>query len=209
MSAFNPHTPHENNEDQAERIPTPEEMLARLNQIDSKAFDIRAIANNLKGNKVWISILTLPVSATLLAVFTLLGAFLFDSPVISFLITAALLFWVGKLFDNQQKIYTVAARQEVMQRIAEIEKGFGFLPHFKAFLPEKYRHLWQSVRKGNYLYIEQYVQAILLLQKKLDAEKFTAIWYLTYPEIDPNSSEYIVQTDNSAVNLELQGVNTD
>jgi len=47
------------------------------------------------------------------------------------------------------------------------------------------------------------------LQKKLDAEKFTAIWYLTYPEIDPNSSEYIVQTDNSAVNPELQGVNTD
>ncbi|MCF6344924.1 MAG: hypothetical protein L3J00_00465 [Thiomicrorhabdus sp.] len=188
--------PHESNEHQAERIPTPEEMLTRLHQIDSKTFDIRAIADKLKGNKVWISILTLPVSATLLAVFTLLGAFLFDSPILSFLITAALLFWVGKLFDNQQKFYTVAARQEVMQRIAEIEKDFGFLPHFKAFLPEKYRHLWQSIRKGNYLYIEQYTQAILLLQKKLDAEKFTAIWYLTYPETDPNSSEYIAQNMN-------------
>ncbi len=191
MSALETPNLSEQNEAQSERIPSPQEMLTRLHQVDPKDLDIKTIADQLKGNKVWISILTLPVSATLLAMFTLLGAFLFDSPIISFLITAALLFWVGKLFDNQQQIYTIAARQEVMQRIANIEEGFGLLPHFKSFLPEKYRHLWQSVRKGNYIYIEQYVQAILLLQKKLDPEKFTAIWYLTYPEIDPDSPEYI------------------
>ncbi len=201
MSALE--TPHlsEQNEAQTERIPSPQEMLTRLHQIDPKDFDIKTIADQLKGNKVWVSILTLPVSATLLAVFTLLGAFLFDSPIISFLITAALLFWVGKLFDNQQQIYTIAARQEVMQRIANIEEGFGLLPHFKAFLPEKYRHLWQSVRKGNYIYIEQYVQAILLLQKKLDSEKFTAIWYLTYPEIDPDSPEYIEKGEDKTLEV--------
>ncbi len=190
MTSLNTTHQNESSNSQDERIPTPQEMLDRLYQIDPKDFDIQAIANQLKGNKIWISILTLPVSATVLALFTLLGAFLFDSPVISFLITAALLFWVGKLFDNQQKIYTIAARQEVMQRIANIEEGFGLLPHFKVFLPEKYRHLWQSVRKGNYLYIEQYIQAILLLQKKLDPEKFTAIWYLSYPETNPENNEY-------------------
>jgi hypothetical protein len=186
-----------------ERIPSPKEMLFRLQSIDPNDFNIKAIADELKGNKVWISILTLPVSAILLATFTLLGAFLFDRPIISFLITAALLFWVGKLFDNQQKIYTIAARQEVINRIASIEEGFGLLPHFKPFLPEKYRHLWQSVKRGNYIYIEQYIQAILLLQKKLDPEKFTAIWYLTYPEIDPESSEYLDEKEKLPENSAL------
>ncbi len=178
-------------ETQTETIPSPEEMLERLRQINPEDFNIQTIANDLKGNKVWVSILTLPVSTIILAVFTLLGAFLFDRPIISFLITAALLFWAAKVIDSQQKIYTIAARQEVMKRIASIEEGFGLLPHFKPFLPSKYRHLWQSVRRGNYIYIEQYIQAILLLQKKLDPEKFIAIWYLTYPETDPESSEYI------------------
>ncbi|MCF6298568.1 MAG: hypothetical protein L3J01_01665 [Thiomicrorhabdus sp.] len=186
--------------DESKRIPSPQEMLSRLQSIDPSDFNIKAIADELKGNKIWVSILTLPVSAIILATFTLLGAFLFDRPIISFLITAGLLFWVGKMFDNQQKIYTIAARQEVINRIAAIEEGFGLLPHFKPFLPEKYRHLWQSVKRGNYLYIEQYIQAILLLQKKLDPEKFTAIWYLTYPEIDPESSEYLDKKDDESVN---------
>jgi len=172
-------------------IPSPQEMLQRLAQVDTQDFDIKAITDNLKGNKIWISILTLPVATILLATFTLLGAFLFDSPIISFLITAAALFWIGKLFDNQQKIYAYAARQEVIQRIANIEEGFGLLPHFKPFLPQKYRHLWQSVRRGNYIYVEQYTQAILLLQNRLDSEQFTAIWHLTYPATDPESSEYV------------------
>jgi len=188
-------------EDEAKRIPSPQEMLSRLQSIDPNDFNIKAIADELKGNKIWVSILTLPVSATILATFTLLGAFLLDSPVFSFIITAALLYWVGKLFDNQQRIYTITARQEVINRIAAIEDGFGLLPHFKPFLPEKYRHLWQSVKRGNYIYIEQYIQAILLLQKKLDPEKFTAIWYLTYPEIDPESSEYIDKTEEDVLDL--------
>ncbi len=186
---------------ESEHIPSPQEMLTRLQQIDPNDFNIKTIADDLKGNKVWISILTLPVSAIILATFTLLGAFLFDRPIISFLITAAILFWVGKIFDNQQKIYTIAARQEVMNRIATVEEGFGLLPHFKPFLPEKYRHLWQSIKRGNYIYIEQYIQAILLLQKKLDPEKFTAIWYLTYPETDPENSEYLAEKEEDGLSL--------
>ena len=130
------------------------------------------------------------MSAVLLVVFTLLGAFLFDHPFISFVVTAGLLFWIGKLFDNQHRFYQHAARQEVIKRIAETEQDFGLIPHFKNFLPTKYRHLWQSLRKGNYMYIEQYIQAVLLLQRKLDPEKFTRIWYLNYPEIDPENEGY-------------------
>jgi hypothetical protein len=48
--------------------------------------------------------------------------------------------------------------------------------------------LWQSLKKGQYQYIEQYVQAILLLQNKLDSEQFIRIWYLTYPELDPENA---------------------
>ncbi|VAW50024.1 hypothetical protein MNBD_GAMMA04-369 [hydrothermal vent metagenome] len=198
---MNPHESPLQEESKSERIPSPQEMLTRLQQIDPNDFNIKSIADDLKGNKVWVSILTLPVSAIILATFTLLGAFLFDRPIISFLITAALLFWLGKLFDNQQKIYTVAARQEVMNRIAAIEEGFGLLPHFKPFLPDKYRHLWQSVKRGNYIYIEQYIQAILLLQKKLDPEKFTAIWYLTYPETDPENSEFTEEKEKDDLTL--------
>ncbi|MEA1989204.1 MAG: hypothetical protein U9N57_08375 [Pseudomonadota bacterium] len=49
------------------------------------------------------------------------------------------------------------------------------------------------MRKGQYHYIEQYVQAILLLQNKLEPEQFTRIWYLTYPETDP---DYVPHPDN-------------
>ncbi len=175
--------------EQNQQIPSPQEMLTRLNQVNPKYFDLKAIEDQLKGNKIWIYVLTLPVSAILLVAFTLLGTFIFDQPILSFVVTAALLFWIGKMFDNQQHLYKYAARQEVINRIAETEQGFGLIPHFKNFLPNKYRHLWQSVRKGNYTYIEQYVQALVLLQHKLEAEKFTRIWYLTYPHLDPESDE--------------------
>lgn len=176
--------------EQAVKIPSPQEMLKRLNNVDVKTLDIKTVIDELKGKRIWISVLTLPVSATLLMSFTLLGAFLFDSPIISFTVTAFVLIWVGKLFDSQQRIYEYNARQEVINRIAYIEEGFGLLPHFRVFLPEKYRHLWQSVRKGNYIFIDQYIQAVVLLQHKLDPKKFTEIWYLSYPEIDPeNDSE--------------------
>jgi len=39
------------------------------------------------------------------------------------------------------------------------------------------------------MYIEQYVQAIVLLQHRLDPDKFTKVWYLTYPEIAPKDDE--------------------
>jgi hypothetical protein len=173
--------------EQTQQPPSPQEMLTRLNQVNPKYFDVKAIEDQLKGKKIWIYVLTLPVSAVLLAVFTLLGTFIFDQPIISFVITAALLFWIGKMFDNQQHRYKYAARQEVINRIAETEQGFGLIPHFKNFLPRKYRHMWQSVRKGKYTYIEQYVQALVLLQHKLEPEKFIRIWYLTYPETETDS----------------------
>ena len=179
----------QNNTEQTEWVPSPEEMLVRLNKVDPNYFDIRVVADQLKGDKIWISILTLPVSAILLVLFTLLGAFLFDRPFISFIVSAGLLLWIGKLFDHQHRTYEYAARQEVIRRIAETEEGFGLIPHFKNFLPNKYRHLWQSVRKGNYVYIEQYVSALVLLQHKLNPDKFTRIWYMTYPQTDPYNSE--------------------
>ena len=174
--------------EQTQQTPSPQEMLTRLNQVNPQDFDVKAIEEQLKGKKIWIYVLTLPVSAVLLAVFTLLGTFIFNQPIISFVITAALLFWIGKMFDNQQYRYKYAARQEVINRIAKTEQDFGLIPHFKNFLPSKYRHMWQSVRKGNYTYIEQYVQALVLLQHKLEPEKFIHIWYLTYPETDPENS---------------------
>ena len=169
-------------------IPSPEEMLSRLQNINVQTFNMKEIANELKGNKIWVSILTIPVSASILVVVTLLGSFMFDLPIVSFLLAAGLLFWISKMFENQEHNYKIAARHEVIRRIAETEGEFGLIPHFKHFLPNKYRHLWQSLRKGQYHYIEQYVQAVLLLQNKLEEDQFTRIWYLTYPETDP---EYV------------------
>lgn len=170
-------------------IPSPEEMLQRLNDVDVQKFNIETLANEMKGNKVWISILTIPVSAVILVAATLIGGFIFDSPIISFLLAAALLFWISKMFEGHERHFKMVARQEVINRIQQTEGEFGLIPHFKHFLPAKYRHLWQSVRKGNYVYIEQYVQAILLLQNKLDGQKFVKIWYMTYPEINPEEHE--------------------
>jgi len=173
----------------SDNVPTPEEMLQRLNAVDVQQYNMKNIADELKGNKIWVSILTIPVSTIILAVFTLIGTFVFDQPIISFIIAAAFLFWVSKMFENQERNYKIAARHEVINRIQQTEGEFGLLPHFKHFLPKNYRHLWQSLRKGNYTYIEQYVQAILLLQNKLEPEQFTRIWYLTYPELDPDYEE--------------------
>jgi hypothetical protein len=176
-------------DDQGPVIPDPEEMLTRLKQVDVQSFNIEKIANELKGDKVWISILTIPVSAIILVSFTLLGSFLFDRPIVSFIVTALLLFWISKMFEQHERNYKIAARQEVINRVRATEGEFGLIPHFKHFLPTKYRHLWQSLKKGNYMYVEQYVQAILLLQNKLDPQQFIRIWYLTYPEIAPEDFE--------------------
>lgn len=168
-----------------ELIPSAEEMLQRLNQVDPSAFDLKTVAEQLKGDKIWISIFTIPVSAILLVLLTLIGTFVFDQFIISFAVSAALLFWVAKMLDQYEAQFKVKARQVVLQRIAQAEGEFGLIPHFKHFLPSKYRHLWQSLRRGNYAYIDQYIQAIVLLQHKLDPKKFIKIWYLTYPEIAP------------------------
>lgn len=170
-------------------IPEPEEMLQRLQAVDVQNFNIEEITTQLQGNKVWVSVLTIPVSAILLVSFTLLGGFLFQQMIISFLVTAGLLFWIAKMLEGQERKYKFAARQEAIKRIKETESGFGLVPHFKHFLPNKYRHLWQSLRKGNYAYVEQYTQAILLLQNKLDSEQFKKVWYLTYPEMNPENEE--------------------
>ncbi|WP_178861346.1 hypothetical protein [Thiomicrorhabdus cannonii] len=184
MEATNP---SENNSENP--IPSAETMLARLAAVDVSQFDLAATANQLKGNKQWISILTIPVSAILLMIFTLLGTFLFDAPIASFLISAGVIYVVGRMFDQYEQQYRLRARQLVMRRIAETEGEFGLIPHFKHFLPTKYRHLWQSLRKGNYLYIDQYIQAVSLLQNKLEPAKFTKIWHLHHPEIAPPEDE--------------------
>ncbi|WP_237263147.1 hypothetical protein [Thiomicrorhabdus immobilis] len=184
------------NENLEQIIPSPEEMLTRLKQIDVQQFNIDLVANQLKGNYIWVSILTIPVSALVLVVVTLLGSFIYDQPIVSFLLAAGLLFWVSKMLEFQERNFKFKARQEVMRRIAETEGSFGLIPHFKHFLPNKYRHLWQSVRKGKYHYIEQYVQAVLLLQNKLEPEKFRHIWYLTYPETDP---DYVPSLEEQAL----------
>lgn len=181
--------PEENQAPIGPTIPAPEEMIERLNAVDVQYFNIEEITTQLKGNRIWISVLAMPVSAIILVTFTLLGGFIFDQLIISFLLTAGLLFWIAKMFEEQERQFKFKARQEAMSRVQETEGEFGLIPHFKHFLPNKYRHLWQSVRKGNYAYIEQYTQAILLLQNKLEAEQFIKIWYLTYPELDPENEE--------------------
>ncbi|MDG6773523.1 hypothetical protein QCB45_04195 [Thiomicrorhabdus sp. ZW0627] len=175
----------ENEHNNEHNIPMADEMLSRLHAIDVNQFDITALANELKGNKQWISILTIPVSAILLVAFTLLGAFLSGYLITSFLISAGIVYFVAKLLDQYDQQFRIRARELVMERIKNAEGDFGLIPHFKHFLPAKYRHLWQSLRKGRYLYIDQYIQAIVLLQNKLDPDKFTRVWYLNYPEIAP------------------------
>ncbi|MDX1347325.1 MAG: hypothetical protein R3189_03635 [Thiomicrorhabdus chilensis] len=165
--------------------PTAEEMLERLHAVDIQQFNISEVANQLKGNKQWISILTIPVSAILLVVLTLIGTFVFDYFIASFLFSAGLVYFIAKILDQYDQQYRLKARKLVMQRIAATEGDYGLLPHFKHFLPVKYRHLWQSLPKGRYMYIDQYIQAILLLQRKLEAEKFTKIWHLNHPELAP------------------------
>ena len=171
---------------EAKQTPSAEEMLQRLMAVRLIELDTDTVADELKGNRIWIPILTVPISAVFLALFTLLGAFLFDRPIVSFVVTAVLLYWIGKELERSLESYIYKARQEIVNRIADIEEDFGLLPHFQHFLPKRFRHLWQSVRKGQFIYIEQYAQAISLLQNKLEAERFIEVWHITHPETDPN-----------------------
>lgn len=191
MEANTETTAASENAEQAITIPQAEEILSRLQAVDVNQFDIVAVTNELKGNKQWISILTIPVTTILLGLFTLIGVLLFDSIIGSFLVAAGLLFFAGRILDQYERQYRIQARHEVMSRIQSTEGEFGLIPHFKHFLPTKYRHLWQSLKKGNYMYIDQYIQALVLLQHKLDHEKFTKIWNMTYPELLENSNQEV------------------
>ncbi len=169
--------------------PTAEEMLTRLNQVNVDIFNLEIVSDETKGKYAWLFVLTMPVTAVLLMIFTLLGTFISGNFIISFIITALLLFIIGKIIDQFEQKFHHQARIEVMRRIYETESEYGLIPHFKDFLPQKYRHLWQSLRKNNYQYIDQYIAAVTLLQNKLDAEKFTQIWHIRYPEIAPEQND--------------------
>lgn len=169
------------------KIPSAEQMLTRLDQVDLEQFDHEAIFVELKGKTIWVTALTIPVTVVVLALCTLIGM-LFDHPVIGFIIGALLLFWISRMIDAKDQNLHFQAHQEVVERIKQTEGEFGLIPHFKHFLPQRYRHLWQSLRKGNYHYIEQYIQAVHLLQTKLEHDKFIRIWQLKYPQFAPEAS---------------------
>lgn len=170
-------------------MPYAEDMLERLYAIDASQFDVSQRVDELKGNHAWIFVLTMPVSALLLVILTLIGTFLSDQFILTFLVVAGLLFLIGKMLDNYEKKFKRQARIDIMHRIEKAEGEMGVIPHFKDFLPIKYRHLWQSLKKRNYVYIEQYVAALTLLQKHLDQDKFIRIWQLKYPETAPEQEE--------------------
>lgn len=170
-------------------LPSPDELLQRLREVDCEKFNVDKRMEMMRGKRVWFSAMAIPVSALFLTIFTLIGTFAFDQPIPSFLIAAALLYWIGSMIDGQQRHLPIQARHEIMQLIAETEGEQGLLPHFSYFLPKRYRHLWQSLRKGNYMYIDQYVQAVTLLQRSLDEQKFMKFWYLKYPEGAPQDED--------------------
>lgn len=167
-------------------VPSPEEMLQRLHSIDLEQFDMEAVFVELKGKYIWISAMTIPITVITLALFTFIGM-IFGQPVIGFISAAVILFWISRMIDAKDQKLRFDAYNEVIERIKNTEGEFGIIPHFKHFLPKRYRHLWQSLRKGNYQYIEQYIQAVHLLQKKLEEDKFIRIWQLKYPQFDPEA----------------------
>lgn len=172
---------------EAPSIPPAVAMLDRLYGVDTTQFNIDNVTEELKGDKAWLFVLTMPVAAIVLVVFTLLGTFLTGYFIASFIVIAALLLMVGKMLDQYEQKFRHQARLEVMRRIEAAETEEGLIPHFRDFLPKKYRHLWQSLRKKNYIYVDQYIAAITLLQQRLEPEKFVRIWHLKYPDSDPNN----------------------
>lgn len=171
------------------QTPTAEEMLERLHAVDVEDFDLEQRTNELKGNNAWLFVLTMPATAILLVLFTLLGTFLTDHFIISFILSAGVLFVIGKMIDQYEQKFKYQARLDIMQRIKGTETDAGLIPHFRDFLPKKYRHLWQSLKKQNYIYIDQYIAALTLLQQRLDDDKFIRVWRLKYPETAPDEEE--------------------
>ncbi|MDX1796585.1 MAG: hypothetical protein R3219_07650 [Hydrogenovibrio sp.] len=176
-------------EEAQQGTPSAEQMLARLEAVDIDTLDVQTITDELKGDQAWLFVLTMPISAIVLAVFTLLGTFLTGYFIVSFLVTAGIVFLIGQMINQYEQKFRREARLEAINRIAAYEGEEGLIPHFHDFLPDKYRHLWQSLRKKNFIYVEQYIAAVRLLQGKLDHEKFTHIWHLKHPETDPENQE--------------------
>lgn len=175
--------------------PTAEEMLDRLHNVNLDDLDLRDLTDLAKGKQAWYFVMTMPVSALILVLGTLLGSFTTGYFIASFIISASFIFIIGQMIDQYERKFKNLARLEAMKRIEAFEGELGLLPHFSDFLPVKYRHLWQSIKKRNFIYIEQYVAAIRLLQAKLDREKFIYIWRLKYPQTDP---DYNPEEDYSA-----------
>jgi hypothetical protein len=172
-------------------IPTAQTMLIRLHEIDLDQLNLKKVEEQIRGNRVWINILTVPITMLLLVLFTFLGAWISGHFILSFLVSAGVLFFIGKMFESYDQQVKWDARREVERRIAELEGDFGLLIHFKPFLPPRYRHLVQSLKRRRYLYIDQYIQAVNLLQQKLDHDRFTQAWHMVYPELleQPLNSE--------------------
>ncbi|WP_044410948.1 hypothetical protein [Thiomicrospira microaerophila] len=175
--------------------PFAEDLLKRLDEVDIDSFNLKQVEEEVMGEKVWIKVLTIPVTMLSLVILTFLGGWISGYIFISFLLSALLIFIIGKMFEGYENQFKWEARQEVERRILETEGEQGLVIHFKPFLPTRFRHLVQCLRKGNSRYIDQYIQAINLLQKKLDKEKFTKAWHLAHPETAPVKPE---DTDNNS-----------
>lgn len=171
------------------QTPTAEVMLERLNNINIADLDVITNMDLLKGKWNWLFILTMPISAIFLVSVTLFGLFIGDNFIISFVIGALIIYAIAKVIEGYEQQFKIQARHNIMQKIAMIESDFGLIHHFKDFLPVKYRHLWQSVRNKNFMYIAQYSIAIKLLQNKLDHKKFSDLWLLKNPISDLEASD--------------------
>lgn len=169
-----------------DKVLTASSMLERLHNIDINSIDLNIRANHLKGNMVWLFAFTVPLSAILLAVLTFLGIILGLNFIISFIIAALLIYFIAKIIDGYDKQFIQQSRINTIETIATIEGDLGLIHHFKEFLPNKYRHLWQSTRKKNFMYIPQYKEVIILLQNNLEQEKFIKLWHVKYPKVDPD-----------------------
>jgi hypothetical protein len=178
-------------------LPTAELMIDRLNSINLEQFDVDARMDLLKGKWNWVFILTMPISALLLVIFTLLGMFIADNFIIGFIFSSILVFSIAKIIDGYEKQFRRQARKQISDTVAEIEGELGLLHHYKEFLPAKYRHLWQTTRKKNFSYIEQYKAAILLLQRRLEVDKFIKLWHLKYPMTDPEYVKEILEEEKA------------
>lgn len=179
-------------------VPSAEKILSDLQAVDIEYFNLKTVEDEVRGNRIWINTLTIPVTALSLVILTFLGAWISGHLFISFAVSAGLLFFIGKLFESYDQQIKWDARKEVERRIAETEGDFGLIVHFKSFLPTRYRHLVQSLKRERYLYIDQYVHAVSLLQKKLDHEKFTQAWHMVHPELvaeEPESKDNEDGTD--------------